>query len=365
MAGMLPKKAAQEKNLPLTRVHHLRAPDPAQERSMNVKCLLVIVLGAFALAATPAYPQTGGPFPPIGDDVTTSLGSFRIRIADRFASLFNGCPGYNSTTKILQSPTLFDPATVIGRSNVTIDDSPFRLGSVPAGSARVVIPEDTLIPPPGFGFGPGTREVHTEVHALKMTAGPVMVRAGIWYNDPANPSMPVRVSPGEVESKSGPSFDPSRDFPASSFFDVYVHVDLPPCGSFPGGTLYNLIPLTVKNDNVDHFPPRVVYLHDASSIVPILFVFPNGTLWLRDDILGYFLLAGHGVGFGNSPADQQEFNNFMNGQSNIQCPISCGPVASNPAPSPVFNASKPLIPAETAKPAANASNKPVSSAAKR
>jgi hypothetical protein len=334
---------------------------------MNVKRLLAIVLGAFALAATHAYPQTtGGPFPPIGDDATTSLGSFRIRIADKFAGLFNGCPGYNSTTKILQSPTLFDPATIIGRSNVTIDDSPFRLGSVPAGSARVVIPEDTLIPPPGFGFGPGTREVHTEVHALKMTAGPVMVRAGIWYNDPANPSMPVRVSPGEVESKSGPSFDPSRDFPASSFFDVYVRVDLPPCGSFPGGTLYNLIPLTVKNDNVDRFPPRVVYLHDASSIVPILFVFANPPVWLRDDILGYFLLAGHGVGFGNSPADQQEFNNFMNGQSNIQCPISCGPVASNPTPSPNFNAvSKPLVPDETPKPVANASTKPVSSSGKR
>jgi hypothetical protein len=85
----------------------------------------------------PAYAQT---FPPLGDDMTTSLGSFRIQIASAFAGMFNGCPGYNNTSRVLQSPTLFDPNTVVGRSNVGLDDgdrffSPFRRGGAVVGSA--------------------------------------------------------------------------------------------------------------------------------------------------------------------------------------------------------------------------------------
>src|SRR5437016_4359239 len=293
-----------------------------------MKRLLAITLGMFALAI-PAAAQ--GPFPPLGDDATTSLGSFKIRVANKFTSLFNGCPAYNPTTKILSSPTLFDPQTIIGRSNVVLDDSPFRLGSVPTGTARTVIGDDTLIQPPGFpcfgdkvscASGPGTRQVHTEVRALKMTGGGMTVRAGMWYNEPPFQGYsPQRVSPGKVQSKSGPSNDPTRDFIATSFFDVYAKVDVPACGGFPGTTLYNALPLTVQNPQVDHFPPKVVYLHDASSIVPILFLYDNGSVWNKDDVLGYFVLAGHGVGYGNSQSDMDAFNSIMNAQSNASCPI--------------------------------------------
>jgi len=84
------------------------------------------------------------------------------------------------------------------------------------------------------------------------------------------------------------------------------------------GTLYNALPLIVKNPNLTALPPRVVYLHDTSSIVPILFLSDNPALWARGDILGYFVLAGHGIGFTNSQADVDEFNNFMNSQ-----PFTC------------------------------------------
>lgn len=295
--------------------------------------LLASSFCALVLLMVPGYAQT---FPPLGDDATTSLGSFRIQISNTFAGMFNGCPGYNATTHVLQSPTLFDPNTVIGRSNPGLDDgdrffSPFRRGGAIVGFAEDVIPYDTLIPPAGFSCyrdraacfsGTGTRAVTTEIRSLKMTAGPLAVRAGVWYNDPNMPSTPERASPGRVVSRSGPSNDLTRDFLASSYFDVYVRVDIPPCGNFPGATVNNLVPLIVKNDKLDRFPPRVVYLHDASTIVQVVFVNDKPPLWLTGDVLGLFLLAGHGVGFTNSSSDLQEFNNFMQSQPDAQCPLS-------------------------------------------
>src|SRR5262249_53115372 len=168
------------------------------------------------------------------------------QISNTFAGMFNGCPGYNATTHILQSPTLFDQNTIIGRSNVGLDDgdrffSPFRRGGAIVGSAEDLIPFDTLIPPAGFSCyrdragcfaGTGTRQVVTEIRSLKLMGSSVAVRAGSWYNDPARETTPERASPGRVVSRSGPSNDPTHDFPASSFFDVYVRVDIPPCGTF-------------------------------------------------------------------------------------------------------------------------------------
>ena len=296
--------------------------------------LLIALWSLFALAA-PALAQ----FPAQGDDVTTSMGSFRIRIADNYTNLFAGCPGYNATTKVLQSPNLFDPATVIGRSSAIVDGGAADVNGVAVGSAGTTVSENMLIPPPAFGFGAGTREVHTEVRSLKMTAttpgGVARVRAGVWYNDPNQSGAPNRISPGEVESKSGASNNPALDFPASSYFDVFVRVDVPACGNFPGATLYNLMPLVVKNSQVTQFPPRVVYLHDSSSVVPVLFLNASPQ-WSADAILGYFVLVGHGVGFTNSDADQTEFNNFMSGQADAQCPFCpCPPPAPSPSPTPI------------------------------
>jgi len=133
-----------------------------------------------------------------------------------------------------------------------------------------------------------------------------------------------------VESKSGPTGGP--DFPASSFFDVFVQVDIPPCADFPGATFYNIMPLIVKNDNLMGFPPKVSYLHDSSSIVPILFLKTDTAAspprWLKDDVFGYFLLAGHGVGVA-----QSEFEGFIQGQPDAACPFV--PPIPTPSPTPM------------------------------
>jgi hypothetical protein len=292
-------------------------------------------------------------FPPQGNDSTSSLASFKVQIMPQFVNLFTrpnppgspiNCMGFDPTTNILSGPQMFDQQTVIGRSTSVPDGSPADLNGVPVGQPFQAIQvsnvnENMLIPPPGFPCGgvsgcttgPGTNEVHTEVESLHLLGGGAAVRAGQWYNSSGGTSWPPRrISPGEVEAQSGPGG--LSDFPASSFFDVFVQVDMPACpafpGAFPGGTLYNLMPLVVKNNQVRSFPPTVVYLHDASSIVPILFLNDHPGFWNKDDILGYFLLVGHGVG-----VTANDFNTTMSGQSNATCPIGPPPPAAQPKPS--------------------------------
>jgi len=315
-----------------------------------IKRFVATVLSVLALGTFPVQAQFPGP----GDDNTSSLGSFKVYIAPNFVNLFfnpnfpnDKCFGlFDPMTNILSSPSqLLDGGTVIGRSPAFPDGSDPDQNGIPVGSAGTMVNDSMLIPPPGFpcagltncSSGPGTREVHTEVRSLHMTGGGAAVRAGIWYNSPDQPPnpppTPLRISPGEVQSQSGPSNNQQLDFPASSFFDIFVQVDIPACGSFPhhfpGGTLYNLMPLVVKNNQVTQFPPKVVYLHDSSSIVPILFLTDNPGFWHKDDILGYFVLVGHGVGFG--AGDLADFTSQMAGQSNASCPIP-PPPSGAPAP---------------------------------
>lgn len=331
---------------------------------MTRKFLLAAAFSVMVLVVIPAFGQQ---FPGPGDDTTSSLGSFKIQVTPQFVPLFfhpnpapnppSVCPGFDPSTNILSSPQLFDPATLIGRSMPIPDSSnasppfpagpPSDLGGAPVGSAGTIVSEPMLFPPPGFpckgvsgcSKGPGTAEVHTEVRSLHMTGSGAAVRAGVWWNSPTSASPPPldKISRGEVESQSGPTGAPNNNFPASSFFDVFVQVDVPACtsfpGAFPGGTLYNTMPLVVKNNQVTSFPPKVVYLHDSTSIVPILFlvngpIVNNVPIWQADDILGYFLLVGHGVGFGQGQDDSNQFNNFMGSQSNATCPIGPPPNGS-------------------------------------
>ena len=120
---------------------------------------------------------------------------------------------------------------------------------------------------------------------------------------------------------------PANDLPGSSFFDIFVQVDMPACGGFPGATVYNTVPLIVKNPNLTALPPRVVYLHDTSTVVPILFKNANLPKWNANDILGYFVLAGHGIGFTNSQSDVNEFNTFMS-QQKFTCVTTSGTAAA-------------------------------------
>jgi len=182
------------------------------------------------------------------------------------------------------------------------------------------------VAPHGFEGTPATREIHTRVKSLKLT-GPYSteVRAG-----DLNLTHPL--SPGEVESKD-PTGNPSNDFPAQSFFDVFVEVDLPTVGvapfDIPGGAmLINNVPLIVFNPTLTKppgFPPTVVYLHENTTAVPVYFKNDYPYYWNAGDLFGYLVLAGHGI---DSTAEgdtvkQHAFGNFVNSQPEM--PL-CGDV---------------------------------------
>lgn len=291
-----------------------------------------LLAGTFAvlvLAIAPAYSQTN--FPGKGDDTTPSLGGFKIQIATNFQGVVNGCPGYDPTTQIWTSPTMYDETTLIGRSDVLTDGSPADLNGVLVGSANTLVKENMLSAPPGWpclgdtpcAAAPGSNEVHTELRKLNLVSfacggpppGRPVVRAGTMYGPP------IRISPGEVESHTAPGGTP--DFPASSFFDIFVQVDLPACGGLPLSTVQNNLPLIVKDKHITSFPPRVVYIHDQSSSVPVVFV-PGGPF--AGQTLGYMVLAGHGAGFTCAQSDQDEFNSTLASQPLGTCPNNaCAP----------------------------------------
>jgi hypothetical protein len=210
---------------------------------------------------------------------------------DVFKPLVASYPGYDSTTGRLTSPVLSDSNTVIGRSTPHEDGNAADTGGTPVGTAGTLVSDgDFAARPDGFEGPPGTREVHTAIRRFNLT-------------DPSYPGLAVRSgtdlglpSPGEVESKSGTSGDPNQDFPAESFFDVFVEIDLPGLGGLQKATLYNADALLVVNDNLMAFPPKVVYVHGNTTAVPVLFK-DNGPSWQAGDTFGWLVLAGHGIGY--------------------------------------------------------------------
>lgn len=225
-----------------------------------------------------------------GDDTTSSLGAFVVLVRQQFRSMFADYPGYDPSNYNLRSPRLFDNGgTIIGRSDMHYDGDPDDATGVPTGTAMTSVGDnDFTLVPDGFQGPAGTEEIHTEIHALNMVhVSGAAVRAGI-----EAPSRPM--SPGEIESMPGNSYG----LPGESFFNVFVEVDIPDHPYTPWGahmTVANDDPLLVTADNLLVLPPRVVYIHDNSSAVPVIFQNSNSPMWDSGDVMGYLVLAGHGV----------------------------------------------------------------------
>jgi hypothetical protein len=228
-----------------------------------------------------------------GNDVTTSLGTFRLAVNPAFQPYMTGYPGWDSTTKRLTSPLLFDPSTTIGRSSPLTNGSSADTTGVQVGlpGSTIVASSNLTLIPPMFNGPNGTREVHTEIRSLNLAASGAAVRAG-------TAATGIPKSFGEVQSLSGNSGDPYWDFPAKSFFDIFVDVDIPAGGSFPGATVSNSVPLIVQQNNLTAFPPKVIYVHGNSTAVPVLFTTDVPSIGAHaGDTFGILLLAGHGIGY--------------------------------------------------------------------
>ncbi len=273
---------------------------------MNRVLSFLPILG-LVLAGLSTAPSVLAQFPGRGDDVTPSLGQFNLVVDPHFEVTIKNNPAYapylsNKGGNLnFTSPILFDPTTTIGRSDPLNAGSAADAAGVLAGTlAPHLLRDAQFTVKPSFAEGPdGTREVHTFIESMHLAGSGFEVKAG--NQAPLRP-----LSAGEVESLSGNSGDRTQDFPANSFFNVFVQVEVPSLGGFPKVELVNVDPLLVESTSITSFPPTVIYIHGNSSAVPLYFNTDiSGVGIHRGDLFGQLTLAGHGVGF--TEADVPEF----------------------------------------------------------
>jgi hypothetical protein len=263
-------------------------------------------------------------FPGQGDDTTGSMGVFRITVDPAFRPLMNplgalvAYTGYQPSVGKLTSPLCIDNATTIGRS---APHSRFYAAAFPvpvgAGSWDSIsgYGDYSAIPSLWASAVAPTEEVLTEIRSFALLS--VADRPDQHCPpDPRIPSVPLNwpmvkagpdagVTPRSLgmvqENVANGAANP--DFPAHSFFDIFVEVNLPPLPgtesgvAFPvtGAVLYNDSPLIITNLNLTSFPPQVVYIHGETTAVPLKFKVSHPPYWNAGDIFGYLVLAGHGT----------------------------------------------------------------------
>ncbi|MGD0390071.1 MAG: PEP-CTERM sorting domain-containing protein [Tepidisphaeraceae bacterium] len=259
--------------------------------------IIGVVLGLWILpfsnSAMGQYPGT-----PSTESVN-SLGMFSIVINPAFAPAFGSVPGYNATTNIYTSPLLNDTATKIDLSaSTTVGSAAYNSGLTVGSPANGTVSASSITAlPPGYTPPAGEDTVFTKINTFTLSGSGVSVTAGS-AAQAINPSTPASV--GEVVSNATGSNigNPSYDFPARSFFDVFVDIEVPnPIG--PGNiTMANPSnsPLIVENNGITSLPPVVIYTHGNSSAVPLEIV--GGPY--NGDTLGLLTLAGHGAGYQNN-----------------------------------------------------------------
>ncbi|MCX6030340.1 MAG: DUF6073 family protein [Chloroflexi bacterium] len=174
-------------------------------------------------------------------------------------------PGYENLSPLCQAMDVGDPTvptaslaslayppggedTFPSGANLTID-----LGGL--GSANVTLNGPTTVrrSDPTDSDGDGRLEIETEILAMNLTgigpSGPLNVRE--------SPSLPSR---GRIVQQAQ-----GADFPADSFFDVFVEMDIPGVG-----TLHNAEPVRMQAV-INAIPPTLAYYRPPQPIaVPLL-----------------------------------------------------------------------------------------------
>ncbi len=255
-------------------------------------------------------------FPLAGVDKTRSLGKFSLRLTQPAGQAWFGIPDcpWGNPNCLIHSPLLYDSQTQIGRSNphqdgdITDEINGAKIcQSGTSDSCSLYLPKqikdnDFPIVPPldgvPFDEGPsGTKEIHTQILSLNMTdlgkcgtKTKNVVRAGLIPG-----VVGLLPSIGEVESLNTSL---SSDFPAESFFDMFVEVDVD-LGPLGVKTLYNNQPLLIQNAQLDRLPPVVIYTHNVSNTSPLVYDKPTGYP------IGWLELAGHGVGYDECNQEQR------------------------------------------------------------
>ena len=325
------------------------------------KIAAAVSLACAGLAISPA---TLAGFPQAGVDKVQSLAQFKITFTKKFAVYLRDnknapfCKGYKvkkcpASAREFTSMVLYEPDTIIGRSgphrdgdevdeqmgadickdgNTTSCNAYFSWTNEPILDAHFQWKEGGYkeggYQEDGnpFDEGPtGREEIHTQIVSFEITPlekGPSKnaVRAG------AKAPCQAR-SLGEVESLNGDGF------PAESFFQMYVDVDV----DFDNNgsvdmvffnhagiqqTIWDGDPLIIEATGLKSFPPKVIYSHTgrtADKVAPKLYLGqpnrarggekpnncdiasdPNDKLYDGNDKhVGWIRIATHGIGFGD------------------------------------------------------------------
>src|SRR5438445_8905224 len=153
---------------------HLAAPR-SLIRTFRGASAALLLCGWFGIT----QPSEAQIFPPQGDDVTPSMGLFRIIVDPHFRPLmdptgpptsFGGYVGYHSADGRMTSPTVVDTTTMIGRSGRNNRFYAFPAGGIPigAGSWDTVFSyaEYPAIPFQFFAAPANTEEVLTEIRSF-------------------------------------------------------------------------------------------------------------------------------------------------------------------------------------------------------
>ena len=279
---------------------------------------------------------------PAGDDSASSLGQFRLVVDGAWVDIMDaalagsifttteGLPGvWIYDGGVFTSPVLFDPATVVGRSDGFVSGSPPDTNGVIAGRApgRTLLADNQLLVKPSWLDATGrVYEVHTFLKSLHLTDA---LTTQLGFSVKAGMLTPTRpVSAGEVEA-----YSTNSDFPARSFFNVYVQVDIPAAGPLPAIQLVNVDPLLVENAVIYGFPPRAFYIHGNTNAVSVYFntdvtiTNANGTLTVpRGTLFGQLTLAGHGMNY--SEYEIPSFETEMEAEMQSSMPVNANPFPS-------------------------------------
>jgi hypothetical protein len=279
---------------------------------------------------------------PAGDDSASSLGQFRLIVDGAWVDIMDAAlAGSVFTTTmamdgvaiydggVFTSPALFDPATVIGRSDGFVSESAPDTNGVIAGRApgRTYVSESQLTVKPAWADATGrVYEVHTFMKSLHLTDA---LTTHLGFSVRAGMQAPTRpVSAGEVEA-----YSTNSDFPARSFFNIYVEVDIPAAGPLPAVQLVNVEPLLVEKAGIYGFPPRAFYIHGNTTAVPVYFnrdfTITNGNGGMtvpRGTLFGQLTLAGHGMSY--SEFEIASFETEMEAEMQASMPLSANPFPS-------------------------------------
>jgi hypothetical protein len=378
---------------------HLHAVRRSARKLRSCLAMSTLLMTAAALLGPGGGQRCAAQFFPPGpyqqDEVTFSIGVFQIQVDPNFAFLFAPVspntvyyPGYSPSSGVLTSPVMYDGSTAIGTSiDMDYDSATFPLTvGDPAGfGAAVNNPAnvigstgDFIVMPVDFEYpsyampNPGPHELFTEIISLDLTCDSSYLSCGTDERVPAPPGTQLtlvsagpkskfqidwsdplnlnRRSLGMVQQQTDP-VPPA----AKSFFDINVQVNLPavaltasvndfptcpaPFNAFGWAQLTNdpLSPLVIINPtNVTKLPPDAVYVHGLTeTAVPLYFLTNNAPHWNKGDLLGYIMLAGHGV-FACTNASSQDTNccQTVSAQGRVASLLdfTLGPVG-NPKPS--------------------------------